>query len=131
MLRLTRRKCHCIKELEAMFKTLVDSGMVCPACGRKMNWRKSEGVSTIVTLQHDRAGDLRLICLGCNSRHQHYPGDSFYDLPEGKKHCPSCGKIKPLAEFYPHPTYFLGVRTACQMCERADALEYLERKRQS
>lgn len=102
-----------------MAKELIASGMYCPVCANAMNWLKGDGVATVVTLQHDRSGAWRLICLGCNSRHQHYPGDEFYDLPEGHKRCALCEQVKPLSDFYRHPTYHLGVRSECKACSIA------------
>jgi hypothetical protein len=54
-----------------------------------MNWWLTEGSSTVITLQHDRDGTIRLICKGCNSRHHLHPGDSYYQMPRGHKRCPS------------------------------------------
>jgi hypothetical protein len=93
-------------------------GMKCPACERPMNWWLTEGSSTVITLQHDRDGTIRLICKGCNSRHHLHPGDSYYQMPRGHKRCPTCETVKPLSEFY-----FIKTRgqpsSRCRSCEKA------------
>lgn len=101
-------------------KCLVLAGMKCPVCDRVMNWLFKDGRSTVVTLQHDRDGTIRLMCKGCNSKHHWLPGDSFYDLPEGHKRCPKCGDIKPRAEFY--PLYKTKTTSLCRVCSRKTAL---------
>lgn len=79
---------------------LLPKDMKCPACKRTMNWFSKDGRSTMVTLQHDRNGNHRLICHACNSRHARMPGDSFYEIPAGHKYCSGCANIKPYAEFH-------------------------------
>lgn len=64
----------------ATLERLVPPGLVCPACGRRMNWLKRDGAASMVTLQHDRSGRLRLICFTCNVQHWRFPGDTFYAL---------------------------------------------------
>ena len=53
--------------------------MVCPPCGVQMVWHKQTDPRRVLTLQHDRSGRMRLICMSCNVRHASYPGDYFYD----------------------------------------------------
>jgi hypothetical protein len=115
--------------LSQLFDALIASGFRCPICDRPLNWLKKDGISTIVTLQHDRSGELRLLCLGCNVRHQFHPGDSFYDLPAGHKRCPMCKTVKPFAEFYPHKNQPNNRSSQCRPCGRADSLERLRKKR--
>lgn len=109
------------EELLVLASRLVKEGMTCQVCGRQMNWLRGEGIKTVVTLQHDRSGDYRLICLSCNSRHQHCSGDSFYSIPEGQKSCTACKIVKPLAEFYRHKSNPCGVRSECKACSIASA----------
>lgn len=78
---------------------MVPAGMKCPTCTRQMNWYTRDGWSTVAVLQHDRNGSVRIICQGCNVRHGHMPGDSFFELPKGHKLCRNCEFIKPLNEF--------------------------------
>ena len=80
-------------------KLLVPKNMVCVGCERTMSWSSLGGGSTIVTLQHDRDGTLRLICLRCNVRHSRQPGDSFYKIPIGYWRCCRCKKIKLRSDF--------------------------------
>lgn len=97
-------------EMESLVDDVVRREMVCEVCSRKMNWLRKDGHSTMMTLQHDRSGKLRLICLRCNVRHQWCPGDLFYDMPSGHKFCRVCKAIKPFEDFYPHP------RRDCKVC---------------
>jgi hypothetical protein len=89
------------QELEAMFFEVESNGMKCPHCGIKMNWSRSDGMMSVLSLQHDRSGDLRLICMGCNVRHAAVPGDRFFDIPLDHKHCPQCKTVKLIeSNFY-------------------------------
>ena len=67
----------------------------CPICQREINWLSSDGTSTVITLQHDRCGNLRLLCLSCNTRHASFCGDSFYSADPTKRVCPRCRKELP------------------------------------
>lgn len=88
----------------------------CPACRRPMQWLRTLGASSQVTLQHDRSGELKLICLACNTRHAQHPGDSFYDIPEGKKRCPNCDQVLPLAGFAVDRSRPMGRKSFCRAC---------------
>lgn len=85
--------------LMAELELLVPVDMVCPPCGRKMNWLYEDGRSTVITLQHDRSGEVRMICMACNVRHSRNPGDSFYKLRPDQWRCAVCKKIKDRSEF--------------------------------
>lgn len=102
----------------AALELLIPKDMACPACARRMNWLRHEGISTQATLQHDRCGTIRLLCQGCNSRHSAMPGDTFYLLPEGHKLCQDCGIIKSKCEFTKvrSPERRDGVQTYCKPC---------------
>lgn len=106
--------------LEKLAELVASDGMKCPACRRAMNWLFKDGRSTVVTLQHDRSGVIRLICKGCNSRHHLHPADTFYDLPEGHKRCPRCEAVKPVDAFYRLATG--EIVSACRECERRSQL---------
>lgn len=84
----------------AELERLLPLNMVCAPCGRTMNWLSNDGRSTVISLQHDRDGALRLICRACNTRHAHHPGDSFYELRAGERRCSSCRTVKPETDFY-------------------------------
>lgn len=105
--------------LENLADAIRADEMKCPVCRRVMNWMLKEGRSTVVTLQHDRSGEMRLICKSCNSKHQFYPGDTFYDLPADHKQCRKCNKIKPNSEFYFMKK--LGYLSGCIECQRSSA----------
>lgn len=105
--------------LEDMVSKLVADSMACPICRRTMNWLLCQGHSTAVTLQHDRNGEMRLMCFGCNSKHKHHPGDSYYELPPDKKHCSVCNEVKDVSEFYTHRDK---PASGCKACNRAKSL---------
>lgn len=102
-------------ELEA----LLPVDMKCLACLRTMNWRRSDGGSTAITLQHDDSGAHRLICQGCNTKHSAVPNDGFYTLPDGHKHCPGCSTVKTLVSFAVDRSRVCGVKSRCRDCCRA------------
>ena len=106
------------EELEAMFEA---TGMECPVCHRRMNWFLKDGIQTVMTLQHDRSGAMRLLCLSCNVRHRDYEGDSFYKVGPDQKRCSICEVVKTLADF---GTYNRGTwankRTVCRACFAED-----------
>lgn len=99
-------------ELEA----LIPSDMICIGCKRPMNWTSAEGPSTLITLQHDRSGKLRMICLACNTKHASQPNDSFYEIPSGHWRCPQCKKIKPLKDFQIDNGRSTGRISVCAEC---------------
>lgn len=95
---------------------LIPAGMTCQCCKRGMNWRQSEGASTVITLQHDRDGALRLICLGCNTRHSVHEGDSFYVIPADMKFCPDCRMNLPIGSFSIDRSRPIGRKSYCRPC---------------
>lgn len=99
-------------ELEAA----VPDDMVCAPCRRVMTWLRDQGASIQITLQHDRAGGFRFLCLGCNTRHGTHPGDTFYDLPKGSKRCPDCKSIKPISDFSVDRSRPIGRKSYCRGC---------------
>lgn len=106
-----------IKELEK----LVSPGMICPSCDRSMVWSTGTVTSNLITLQHDRNGTVRLICMACNSRHSRFEGDGFYDLPKDSKRCCICKNVKPLEDFVKVKTGWMGRGTRCLPCHNADS----------
>lgn len=105
----------------AELEGLVPSDGRCPICRREMCWTKAIDASRVVTLQHDRNGGHRLICSRCNTRHARMPGDSFYELPQGHKHCRGCNTAKPVGAFGRDARRVCGVRARCLECERRGA----------
>lgn len=125
------------EELELLtINTLqIDKGKVCPECNRVMNWVKKDGSSTVVTLQHDRSGNIKLLCQSCNSRHSKYDGDSFYTRNKSKKLCPKCKDEKELSDFFnvkSSSKRWLNKGSYCKDCNRKYQKEYAReyRKRQ-
>lgn len=119
------------EKMEQLFDTAEAAGLVCEICSREMNYIRANGHSTIISLQHDRDGGYRLICLGCNVRHQNYPGDSFYAVPAGSKLCQTCGVVKSHAEFYRHKSNPSGMRSDCKECSKASAMKWIASKRKA
>lgn len=88
-------------ELEKMIHDVEASGLKCPHCGIQMCWLMAEDKLRTLTLQHDRSGDLRILCFLCNIQHDDVPGDLFYEIPVGHKHCPQCRVVQPIdTQFY-------------------------------
>jgi hypothetical protein len=93
--------------------------MQCVGCGQQMYWLRDQGVTKQATLQHDRDGKIRLLCLSCNSRHATHPGDIFYTIPQGSKYCPDCKQIKSASEFYLQHSRPPRRCTYCRSCTRS------------
>lgn len=88
-------------DLRRMADEIIQNGLACPHCGRQMHWTKPpQRRSDVVSLQHDRSGRLRLLCMGCNIKHATYPGDTFYDAPIGWSFCHRCHQSLPPESFY-------------------------------
>jgi len=104
------------EDMLVLFSECIQSGFKCPACSRVMNWFFKDGRSTVVTLQHDRDGTIRLLCKGCNSAHARHQGDSFYDIPKGHKLCRICKAIKLLTDFYKDAHKSTGIASGCKKC---------------
>lgn len=100
----------------AQIEALVPSPFVCVGCARPMNWLHGDGRSTQVTLQHDRSGELRLICLACNTRHAQHPEDSYYTIQAGHKRCPDCEQHLPHAAFAKDRSRPIGLKSYCRAC---------------
>lgn len=97
----TDAKTHCkkvpsYKLLEQLLGHI--ENMRCPHCKRRMNWLRKES-KFVITIQHDRSGRLRLLCMECNLAHSLCPGDTFYDIPLNKKWCSSCETVKSKKRF--------------------------------
>jgi hypothetical protein len=102
--------------------------MACPTCRCAMTWTRAEGSSRVVTLQHDRSGDVRLMCMGCNIRHWRIPGDEFYEVPVGLRRCPRCAECKPLEAFIPRKRG--GIAHSCRDCSKAKYREWCKANRE-
>ena len=103
------------REIEA----LITEPLTCSGCQRQMNWLRVDGASTQVTLQHDRGGSIRLLCLGCNTRHAAHPDDSFYSIPAGSKWCPGCRKTLLRDAFSRDRSRPIGLKSRCRQCVTA------------
>lgn len=79
---------------------LCDERLICPDCGRLMNWLSEDGMSSVASLQHYRDGSFGIVCRSCNTRHAYMQGDSFRDIPSDHKYCPCCKTSKSRSEFY-------------------------------
>ena len=100
-----------------MLYSMASSSMICPGCNRTMNWLAKEGRSTVVTLQHDRNGTMRFLCLSCNTRHAFMPGDSFYHAPKDKKFCPDCREWLDFDSFATDKSgRWMDRKTYCRRC---------------
>lgn len=119
-----------LAELEALADSL--RGFRCPGCLRKMNWMAIEGQATVVSLQHDRSGYIRLLCRSCNARHASLPGDSFYEIPTGHKFCPDCKRVLKHDSFHADRSGRWKDRsTYCRECSNARLLEWRRKNREA
>lgn len=117
------------EQLEAL---LTKNGMVCKPCGRTMNWHAKDGADTVLTLQHDRSGAFRFICLSCNTRHAAQPGDSFYDIPQGSRRCSKCLQVKPESDFYGDASgRWNDKKSTCKTCSDGALANYRENNREA
>jgi hypothetical protein len=102
------------EELEECLNLLID--FLCPHCHRRMCWRRRDGQSTVLTLQHDRSGKFKFLCFGCNTAHQFDQGDEFYNRTPGRKTCRDCGLELPLDAFWKDRRVKTGVKSYCKRC---------------
>jgi hypothetical protein len=111
---------------DAQLQSILDTaGMDCPVCHRTMNWLREEGTQTVVTLQHDRDGNMRFLCMSCNCRHWAYDGDSFYEVGPDQKRCNHCGQVKPLADFCTNnANRWANKNNVCRACAAQAHQEY-------
>lgn len=104
-------------ELESILARLDE--LRCPCCKRSMNWLMKQGSSTCITLQHNRSGGHKLICLACNTRHAAMGGDSFYEKKDGFRTCPDCRTEKPIDQFWRNSERMDKTHTYCKECSYA------------
>lgn len=101
------------QELELM----VPKNMQCPGCSRTMVWRSKEGPATVISLQHDRSGKMRMLCRSCNTRHAAFMGDSFYTHDQTKRVCPRCKQLLDWNHFSTDRTpRWKNKNTYCRQC---------------
>ena len=106
-----------VPTMERLEEIAKEVGMTCPICKREMNWTRAERADTVLTLQHDRDGEMTFLCMSCNSRHYAYNGDDFYEVGPDLKRCPVCQTIKPLEEFGNDSSKRWGGKTnRCKVC---------------
>jgi hypothetical protein len=102
-------------DLEEMCLSLTE--MRCPTCGRTMNWMGVNGRATVATLQHDRSGLMRILCLSCNTRHASFKGDTFYINDDKTRMCPNCKKTMDRTSFcVDRSSRWLNTNTYCRSC---------------
>ena len=73
-----KKKVPTLWELNSMFRRL--KNFECEACCITMRWTRKESQTKVITLQHDRNGELRFVCMSCNSKHRFYEGDTYYQF---------------------------------------------------
>jgi hypothetical protein len=103
----------------AEIEALIPDPFTCVGCDRPMTWLRADEPSRQATLQHDRDGRIRILCLGCNTRHAQHPGDSFYSIPKGMKRCPDCSQVLPEQTFAVDRSRPAGRKTYCRECSSA------------
>lgn len=108
-------------ELLRMAEEVEASGHKCSHCKEQMVWRGEKGQRNVVSLQHDRSGTVRLLCMDCNFNHRYFPGDTYYDTPLGWKYCPKCSTAKPPEDFYRQGNGKL--KSYCKACKHVIAMK--------
>lgn len=107
------------EQLERLMSATTSAGrLICVGCGREMNWLAVDGESTVVSLQHDRDGTLRLICRSCNTRHAFTPGDEFYSRAKSEKFCRGCERWLSKESFGVDRSKPSGLTGRCTRCLR-------------
>lgn len=104
--------------IEAELDALAKNGMKCPVCKKKMVLRKKFGdAKSVLSLQHDENGKVRIICFSCNARYASI-GDDFYKYGPNKKRCRHCKVAKDRKLFY----FDKKSRTHSSLCKECDRL---------
>lgn len=105
--------------------------MFCPACKEEMVWESKDNQQRVITLQHDRDGNLRLLCRSCNTRHSSCEGDTFYDIPKDHKICPMCKDLLPFDKFDNDFSgeRFANKKTYCKECSKKRLYEWRRKNR--
>lgn len=101
------------KELESMIQS---NGMKCFNCDKELNWLRKEDSKKVITLQHDDNGDLKFLCIGCNTTHAKSSRDLMYSINNDEKFCKSCNSIKSKKEFYKDNSRPCGLKSSCKQC---------------
>ena len=115
---------------KAELESLIPKDFKCPVCKRDMNWLQRNGADTVITLQHDRNGKVRLLCLSCNVRHASFGGDSFYSHDQTKRVCPSCRNLLPFSEFCTDRTArWKSKGTYCRKCRTVKHNNWIAKNR--
>lgn len=107
------------------------ANLICPDCGRGMNWLAKDGQVTVASLQHYRDGTMAIVCRSCNTRHAFMDGDEYREMPKDNKLCPRCKKIKPLSEFALDASRS-GIakrKSACRKCSGIQVKQWKESNR--
>ncbi len=120
------KPCPTKTQLRQMFAGLIGRDMKCESCSSTMNWLASDGRRTVVSLQHDRSGGMRLICLSCNTRHRACPGDSFYEIPDSHRRCGRCEQALPKDQFGVHRGSSTGLHHYCRKCAAEKARKWTQ-----
>jgi len=112
-----KQKGKSVPSYEQLEKFLADlHNFECPHCHREMCWQRKDGPNRVLTLQHDRSGQIRFLCFACNTAHQFDNGDEFYNRTDGTKTCRDCGHKLPLSGFFKDRRVKTGVKPYCKQC---------------
>ena len=109
-----------------MLEKMLPIDFCCSSCKRKMNWLSNLGTSTVITLQHDRSGAFRFLCLSCNVRHASMKDDAFYKVKPSFKFCSCCIQEKPKDDFYKRKGRWNGLNSYCKSCSLEKNKEWRE-----
>lgn len=131
-MRVKAKRCGKVVPTREALACMPGVDLVCPDCGRLMNWRAVEGQSSVASLQHYRDGSMSIVCRSCNTRHAYMEGDSYKEMPKDKKLCPSCGEVKYLSDFHKHNSRSGEAKrmSCCKSCSKIKTYEWRANNRE-
>jgi len=103
------------------------NGMRCPLCGCSVVFKGNRSkVGNVISLQHDNDGNMRLICVTCNVKHQTM-GDSIYKHGPDKRRCNRCKEVLHRSRFGKFRNSERGrerEHSYCRECNKARRRDY-------
>lgn len=105
--------------------------LVCPVCKVEMALLVGDDRRRVISLQHDKSGTVRFLCVSCNMRHSATTQDekSFYNQEDGKLWCNTCKQLLPPEKFYRNSNSSTGRHYKCRSCWAAYCANYRNRVR--
>lgn len=114
--------------ISQMVQSVINDGLRCPHCKVKMNWLARDGRMRVLSLQHDRSGGFRILCLLCNMRHAAVRDDLFYEVKPGYRWCGKCDQILEMVKFQKSERP-RGCKTYCKRCSNSISAKWKMKNR--